>query len=199
MTIQSISMLPLDESGAQAADGSRRLAHTPLASRCLWGVVAAVGLSCLGFGDIAAAKPLAEGEHKRKDEPLSVVMWSPPPDEAELIMTEAQWGDPGAPFVFSGDTLRTGGSFESRRDIGIGSQALINTYGDSVLYLSGTVRSESGSRQSLAKLGAGALWCYRGQTLTRATPCCCKAVCTWLATVLWARRLERCMPIRAPS
>jgi subtilase-type serine protease len=170
MTIQSISMLPLDESGAQAADGSRRLAHTPLVSRCLWGVVAAVGLSCLGFSDIAAARPLAEGEHKRKDEPLSVVMWSPPPDEAELIMTEAQWGDPGAPFVFSGDTLRTGGSFESRRDIGIGSQALINTYGDSVLHLSGTVRSESGSRQSLAKLGAGTLVLsgantYAGNTL----------------------------------
>ncbi|TAL89123.1 MAG: autotransporter domain-containing protein [Candidimonas sp.] len=170
MTIQPISMLPLDESGIQVADGNRRLVPAPSVSRCLWGVVAAVGLSCLGFGDMAAATPLAEGEHKRKDEPLSVVMWSPPPDEVERIMNEAQWGEPGVPFVFSGDALHVGASFESRREVGIGSQGLINTYGDSVLHLSGTVRSEPGSRQSLAKLGAGTLMLsgpntYAGNTL----------------------------------
>jgi len=142
--------------------------------RCgLWNLVAAAGMSCMGMGGAVLAEPLEETEHKRAHDPLSVVLWSPPPAVAaggDVIYDEAQWGSPDAPFVFMGDTLRVGGSFESGRQILIGEQARIDVLDGAVLRLSGSIGNDGGSRQGLVKLGAGMLELsgsnsYQGNTL----------------------------------
>lgn len=144
------------------------------ALRCgLWNLVAAAGVSCLGMGGAVLAEPLEEIERKRTHDPLSVVLWSPPPASAaagDVIYDEAQWGSPDAPFVFLGDTLRVGGSFESGRQLLIGEQARIDVREGAKLHLSGAISNDGGSRQGLVKLGGGTLELsgansYRGNTL----------------------------------
>ncbi|WP_158215196.1 autotransporter domain-containing protein [Candidimonas nitroreducens] len=144
------------------------------ALRCsLWNLVAVAGVSCVGMGGAVLAEPLEETEHKRAHDPLSVVLWSPPPALAagsDVIYDEAQWGSPDAPFVFLGDTLRIGGSFESSRPLLIGEQARIDVLEGAELRLSGSIANDGGSRLGLAKLGAGVLELsgansYRGNTL----------------------------------
>ena len=154
MTIQKISMLPFE-----AGEGY-----------FYWNKVVAAGLICLGMSALCSAAPLTEAERKRTHDPLSAVLWSPPPGDPELILTEAQWGSLDEPFVFSGDTLHTGGSFSSNREVWIGEQALFNTHGDTTLHLTGVIKNDRGSPEGLVKLGAGALVLsglntYTGNTL----------------------------------
>ncbi|MBV6304470.1 autotransporter domain-containing protein [Candidimonas humi] len=139
----------------------------------MWNLVVAAGLSCMGVDGAALAEPVDEIEHKRTHDPLSRVLWSPPPALAagsDVIYDEAQWGSPDAPFVFLGDTLRIGGSFESGRPILIGEQARIDVLEGAELRLGGPIANDGGSREGLMKLGAGTLELsgansYRGNTV----------------------------------
>jgi outer membrane autotransporter protein len=85
-----------------------------------------------------------------------LIFWKPP-NSSEMIMSEAHWGPPDAPLVFSGGVLHVGGSFASRREFRVDEQAVINTHDDAVLTLEGSVTRAGGSYQGLAKLGAGTL------------------------------------------
>ncbi|UHL63216.1 autotransporter domain-containing protein [Paralcaligenes sp. KSB-10] len=170
MTIQRVSVLPLEESGIHVVGAGNGPWQGLPVCRYLWSLVAAVGVSCMGLGDLAVAAPLAETEHKRQHDPLSAVLWSPPPDGWEIIENEAQWGSPDAPFVFSGGALHVGGSFQSNREVRIGERAVINTLADTALHLNGPIGNVWPSREGLAKLGAGTLVLsgantYAGNTL----------------------------------
>lgn len=86
------------------------------------------------------------------------------------IYNEAQWGLPSAPFLFSGNTLYTAGSFESGRQVLIGpSLANIHVLGGTRLHLTGTISNQESGISGLQKFGAGTLVLsgqntYRGNT-----------------------------------
>lgn len=86
------------------------------------------------------------------------------------IYNEAQWGSPNAPFLFSGNTLYTAGTFESGRQVLIGpSLANIHVLGGTSLHLTGTISNQESGISGLQKFGAGTLVLsgqntYRGNT-----------------------------------
>lgn len=149
MTIRNVSLLPLDVCCVKVA-GSK------------W--VAAGG----GVKTMAAVAF------------LSGVLWSPPSAQAELvnnepewIYSEAQWGQPSAPFLLSRNILYTAGTFDSGREVRIGDTvAGIHVLGGTRLHLSGVVSSQGSSTAGLEKLGAGTLALsgvntYHGNTILR--------------------------------
>ncbi|HWL28620.1 MAG TPA: autotransporter domain-containing protein [Burkholderiaceae bacterium] len=145
---------------------------------------------------LAPAAMMAQGQvHtsvKRGDDPMFRVMWSPPPPDTTWIMNEAQWGLPSAPFVFSGDTLFIGGSFESARPVLIDRQARIHTAPDTRFHLSGTIDRQGTSGAGLVKDGAGTLVlsgqnAYRGNTIVEEGTL---HVLGDMALGQWARTLE---------
>ena len=80
--------------------------------------------------------------------------WAQP--AVEWIYNEAQWGSPDAPFLFSGDTLYTAGSFESGRQVLVGhTPASIHVLGDTRLHLSGVISNQESGLSGLEKFGAG--------------------------------------------
>lgn len=126
--------------------------------------------SFLSASQAALADTISWASAKRKDHPLSLALWSPPPETIRWIHEEAQLGPPNAPFVFSGDTLYTAGSFASGRSFLIDQQAHVHTAGGTVLKLEGGISNRDGSRQGLVKRGAGTLVLsgpnsYQGNTL----------------------------------
>ncbi|HEU0231493.1 MAG TPA: hypothetical protein VFR20_13065, partial [Burkholderiaceae bacterium] len=115
-----------------------------------------LGLAWAASGGVAMAEVLEGEAVRRRALSDDVIVW-PPPNSAELVMDEARWGSPDAPFVFEGGVLHVGASFTSTRPFIVNEQAVINTHGDAVLTLEGPVSAQPGSRQGLAKLGAGTL------------------------------------------
>lgn len=87
---------------------------------------------------------------------MSGAAWAQP--AVEWIYNEAQWGSPDAPFLFSGDTLYTAGSFESGRQVLVGhTPASIHVLGDTRLHLSGVISNQESGLSGLEKFGAGTL------------------------------------------
>lgn len=131
-------------------------------------IVAAV--SFFSASQAAMAQATGWPSAKRKDQPLSLALWAPPPGDNRWIHDEAQLGPPDAPFVFSGVTLYTQGSIASSRPILIDQQAWIHTDGGATLRLEGALSNLGASRQGLVKRGAGTLTLsgrnsYQGNTL----------------------------------
>jgi autotransporter-associated beta strand protein len=150
----------------QAETASRATASRALLRFAVVAIAAITGLAPA----TAMAQAKAHAAVKRGDDPLSRLMWSPPPPDALWIYNEAQWGLPSAPFVFSGDTLYIGGSFESSRPVLISSQARFHTAVDTTLHLSGVIDRQGSSIQGLVKKGPGTLALsgrnqYRGNTI----------------------------------
>src|SRR5690606_27327369 len=101
--------------------------------------------------------------------PVSLASWAPPPG-VPWVYSEAQLGSPDVPFLFSGNTLYTAGSFETAREFHIDKQAVFHTAPNTTLQVPGPISSVAGSSQSLAKYGAGTLMLsgknnYNGNTL----------------------------------
>jgi len=99
----------------------------------------------------------------------AALRWEPP-DSSTIIIDEAQWGFPDAPFIFAGGVLQVAGSFTSQRNFQIGEPAVINVHPQAVLHVSGIVDNAGASRAGLVKLGAGVLALsgrntYSGNTL----------------------------------
>jgi subtilase-type serine protease len=134
-------------------------------------VLAAVATaSFLSASQAALAEAISWASAKRKDHPLSLALWSPPPGDIRWIHDEAQLGPPDAPFVFSGDTLYSAASFTSTRPFLIDQQAHVHTAGDTVFRLDGPISNLGASRQGLVKRGTGTLVLsgsnsYQGNTL----------------------------------
>ncbi|NYT63492.1 autotransporter domain-containing protein [Alcaligenaceae bacterium] len=78
--------------------------------------------------------------------------------DTDWIYNEAQWGSPDAPFVFSGSTLYTAGTFESGRQVLIGdSAAEIHVQEGTRLHLSGVISNAEAGMFGLQKFGPGTL------------------------------------------
>lgn len=127
-------------------------------------------VSFLSASQAVLADAISWASAKRKDHPLSLALWSPPPGDIRWIHDEAQLGPPDAPFVFSGDTLYSAASFTSTRPFLIDQQADVHTAGDTVFRLEGPVSNLGASRQGLVKRGTGTLVLsgsnsYQGNTL----------------------------------
>jgi subtilase-type serine protease len=135
-----------------------------------YALAALATVSFLSASQAALADAVSWASVKRKDHPLSLALWSPPPGDVRWIHDEAQLGPPNAPFVFSGDTLYSAASFTSTRPFFIDSQAYVHTARDTVFRLGGPVSNLDASRQGLVKRGAGTLVLaglnsYQGNTL----------------------------------
>ena len=112
----------------------------------------------LALNATTLAKTLVPPSAKRSHHPMSTVLWSPPPGNTLWNTDEAPLGDTTVPFVFSGNTLYTDTSFESKQNIQIQQQASIHTSGDTTLHLSGQISSNPANNlQGLAKYGPGTL------------------------------------------
>ena len=154
MTIQDASLLPLE------------------VSRKYFTAALATTLSFFIFTQAALAHAGSTAPIKRRDQPLSLAMWSPPPDGKNWVYEEAHLGSPDAPFIFSGDTLYSGATFESTRPIFIDRAASVYTQAGTTLRFSGAMLNLGASAHGLLKYGAGTLAlsgqnAYRGNTLLR--------------------------------
>lgn len=169
MTIRDVSLWLLNV-------GSMKLARCAVTkhTHCVRSTAVHVAVLAAALMSLAPAAAMAQTQAhaavKRGDDPLSRLMWSPPPPDAPWIYNEAQWGLPSAPFVFTGDTLYVGGSFESARPVFIGFQARFHTAADTRLHLSGVIDAHEGSAGGLVKEGPGTLVLsgpnsYRGNTV----------------------------------
>ncbi|RTZ43156.1 autotransporter domain-containing protein [Candidimonas sp. SYP-B2681] len=156
MTIQDLSLWPLKVCCKRRVCESRA-AHVGSGIKKILLAAVAVGMAGFVLTEVALASASAAVVGKRADNQLSAVLWSPPPTDTEWIVNEAQLGLPDAPFVFSGDTLYTAGTFESRRAFLIRSLAGIHVQDDSALHLSGVISNPVGIRAGLEKFGAGTL------------------------------------------
>ncbi len=100
---------------------------------------------------------------------LPQAVWAEP----AWVYNEAQWGPPGAPFLFPGEPLFTAGSFGSSRPMLIGDDpALIHVRDGAGLHLSGPISNDGVSQLGLEKRGAGTLTLsgqntYKGNTWLR--------------------------------
>jgi len=138
--------------------------------RYRYALAAMAAVSFLSASQAALAEAIGRASAKRKDHPLSLALWSPPPGDIRWIYDEAQLGPPDAPFVFSGDTLYTDASFASSRPFLIDRQAWVHTSGGTILRLDGALSNPGASREGLVKRGAGTLVLsgpnsYQGNTL----------------------------------
>ncbi len=169
MMIQDLSLWPLEVCCKRRVCESRA-AHNASGIKKILLAALAIGMAGFVLAEAALAGASVAVVGKRADNQLSAVLWSPPPTDTEWILNEAQLGLPDAPFVFSGDTLYTAGTFESRRDFLIGNRlAGIHVQGDTTLHLSGVISNQDAANAGLEKFGAGTLSLsglnlYRGNT-----------------------------------
>jgi len=144
------------QSGAIEGEGGGKVAQPPPRPSRGRGLALLLGLAGAMLGDaaLAAVQDDVEAMHTLSDD--GSILWQPP-NSSEMIVDEAQWGSPVAPFVFQGGVLHVGGSFRTRREFRVDGPAVINTHDEAVLHISGPVGSQGGSSQGLVKLGAGTL------------------------------------------
>lgn len=169
MTIQDVSMLPLEEDVAGTAGVVRNSGPRPGLVR-RWVVLAGVVLGCGGLSGDAVS--WADTLDKRRTGSLFNDLAEPPPTFLNRMQIRTQSDDAAASFFFKDvdNVWHTADSAESSQNFFIHERAAINTDAGTTLHLSGTIANELGSTQGLAKLGAGTLVLsgnntYKGNTL----------------------------------
>lgn len=156
MIIRKISMLLLKSLRDPGPLAVFLLASVWGEMKWLWTLLTVLGVLCFGYSNAAATGILLKLEEPPEHLSDSPVLWKPP-DSSRIITDEAQWGSPGAPFLFLGGVLHAGGSFRSDREFRIGEPALINVHANARLHVAGAIRNDGRSNAALIKLGAGDL------------------------------------------